>query len=812
MIKQNYAIKITDKEKSQILKDLFTEKKLYVFLVGAGISMDPPSCVPSARMFVRQLFKYYAPADETDRLSYLKSLRYEFLVEKVQNMFDKEIKFLDYLDLIKEPNAIHLFLANMILRYNYIITTNFDYLIELAVKKRLSIYPMYSTHHQKLKVIIQKEDYGQNVSFQYPIIKLHGSKWDCINRRLTKDSLITTLSALGRDREEGKTFSIEPYKKILIDYVTQNRDLIIMGYSGSDDFDISPMLAELNNIRNLVWIDHDPDGEFGDEEIYKFDSKNNLEEIERSKEISKLDKILSRLAIIKKINVFKIKAKTIIFVKKILAPIFHEQFYDLNETIPKDYINFDEYMKENHFKVSDSSKYKFAHEIYYDLGVVDAAERTALRCLELSIKENDISNQIYATNALGLIFLMKGQYNSALEKFEETLQLTIKHNQKNERFAVNLNIGKLYMKIGDLKNALQYTNEANNFITEETPDILKFALINNLGTIYRDLGDNPNAIKNIESALAIVERMGDLFGKALCLSNLSGIYTSQGNLNQALKLSLEALKIYEQLGDLADMSNTLNTIGNIYRFVGNYRDALKFLERAINISTETKNLRTKALASNSMGVIYYNLGKFNLAIENYVEAYNIRQQIGDLSGQATSLNNIGLIHRNQRQYDKALENFNQSIAIAEEIGEKKHLGIRYGNRASIYEVKGEFGKALEEYEKALSVEQSLENREGIANQLTNIGGIFGDLGKYEKLFRNYNDALDIYRQLNIKPGIANALNNLGVAYYKYKKDYSKSIEYLQESLKLYKEVGQTSMIMGVSQNLNHITQEYNKKR
>ena len=71
----------------------FPKEELYTFLAGAGISMDPPSNVPSARMFVKKLFQYYAPEDEIETLLNLESLRYEFLVEKVQNFFDERVGY-----------------------------------------------------------------------------------------------------------------------------------------------------------------------------------------------------------------------------------------------------------------------------------------------------------------------------------------------------------------------------------------------------------------------------------------------------------------------------------------------------------------------------------------------------------------------------------------------------------------------------------------------------------------------------------------------------------------------------------------------
>ncbi|MCJ7648087.1 MAG: hypothetical protein MUP85_05700, partial [Candidatus Lokiarchaeota archaeon] len=70
---EDLFLKIPEEEKLNEISTLFSEIRSYTFLVGAGISMDPPSCVPSARMFVNELFKYYAPKEEIESLSGLDS-------------------------------------------------------------------------------------------------------------------------------------------------------------------------------------------------------------------------------------------------------------------------------------------------------------------------------------------------------------------------------------------------------------------------------------------------------------------------------------------------------------------------------------------------------------------------------------------------------------------------------------------------------------------------------------------------------------------------------------------------------------------
>jgi tetratricopeptide (TPR) repeat protein len=789
-------------------KDLFSENKLYTYLVGAGISMDSPSCVPSARMFVHELFKYYVPVEEIEALLSIKSLRYEFLVEKIQNLFDSDLKFLDYLSEVKEPNAIHIFLVNMIMRYNYVITTNFDYLIEFALKKKLEMFPAFHDYHKKVMIIITKEDYQKNVSFQFPVIKIHGSKWDVIKGRKTKDSLITTISALGREREKGETFAIEPYKKPLINQVMDRRDLVIMGYSGSDDFDISPMLKELKNMKRIIWIEHDQSIDLGKEEIYKYKSIEDLSELD-SIEIPKTDYLLLELALNKNIEVYKIKAKTIIFVEEQLAKIYSESFEALRKDTPE-VLSFSDFMKENFFEAPISSKFRLAHELYFELGEIESAERMIQLGLTASKQENNKINKNYFINALGLVNLSKGNYDEALESFERSLELVEDIGFIAEKIALLFNIGEAYRKKGDLKNAFKSSIDAAALITEKTPNLLKFTVFNNLGILYRDKGDMSNAVKNIESALGITEKTGDLFRKSLCLNNIAGIKLSQGLLNPALNHALEALKIDEQLGNLDSMSNTLNTVGNIFRAAGQYSQALKYFEKAYQTAIKTKDLNIQALVLNSIGVIYFQTGKSEMAFEKYNDALEINKKIGNLSRQATNLNNIGMYYRSKRLFNEAIESFNQSISLTEKIGEKPNLGVRYGNKASIYEARREFDKAFDNYKKALSIEQALENLEGVAKQLTNIGGILGDLGRYEESIKNYEQALNIMEELGNKPDIANLLNNLGVIYYKYTKDHSTSLQFLQRALEIYKELNIPQMIADTKNTINFIEKQLNK--
>ena len=122
---------------------------------------------------------------------------------------------MDYYDIVTEPNVIHYFLANAIIHGNNVITTNFDYMIERALmeiidkEKQSNILPVI-TKQDFLEYLEPRRLIKRNY---YLLYKMHGSKKNIITMENTLDSLITTMSALGKEREKGKTFTIEPYKK-----------------------------------------------------------------------------------------------------------------------------------------------------------------------------------------------------------------------------------------------------------------------------------------------------------------------------------------------------------------------------------------------------------------------------------------------------------------------------------------------------------------------------------------------------------------------------------------------------------------------
>ncbi|MHA1340808.1 MAG: SIR2 family protein [Promethearchaeota archaeon] len=118
-------------------------------------------------------------------------------------------------------------------------TTNFDYLIETA----------FGVEDPRLRIVISENDFKKYSdpaqaysSNEIPLYKLHGSKKNLKSGEDTKQWIVATLDALGKQKKED-IFTVPAYQQKLFENIGKGRTLVVLGYSGDDDFDIMPALS-----------------------------------------------------------------------------------------------------------------------------------------------------------------------------------------------------------------------------------------------------------------------------------------------------------------------------------------------------------------------------------------------------------------------------------------------------------------------------------------------------------------------------------------------------------------------------------------
>jgi tetratricopeptide (TPR) repeat protein len=558
------------------IKELFNLKDNYTFLAGAGISSNPPSLLYPAQKICESLIKMYVPPEEIDKILEIKYLKYEVLIQLFQEAIDPELKLMNYFETVNNPNIIHFFLANAIKKGYYVATTNFDYLIEYALMDVITpkelIYPIitrrdFKTHSDPQKLF---------KSGKYPLYKLHGSVKNIIQNKKTRKSIITTTYALGRYRKGAESFETEEYKLPALTHLFNDRTIIIMGYSGSDEFDITPALLQSKDIKKIIWVNHNPAHlvEKSNEtiEVTQYKPTKQFSGLKKSKDSADFpEKLLLDIAThwkkLKKENtdilIYKIEANTPEFVKNVLGPHFlGVTNMDLSDKQLNPIIDFPKWVEITIGEVPPQKKYEFAFCIYEACEYLDDRLRLAYTQSNTSPKTKNvkISNpKGWDYVKLGFSYSNLEKNNLAMENFQKGLEIAKKSNDLT--LLVNALRG-----LADINRVLKKENVALMQIQESIkiseqlqswPNIAHGYL--SYAKILAQLGDFSKAFKCYEKTLQITEKTGDLKLKSWTLFYLGSTFLLMKDYENGFNSLKDALKIAQSLGE-NDLINEISIL------------------------------------------------------------------------------------------------------------------------------------------------------------------------------------------------------------------------------------------------------------
>lgn len=108
-------------------------------------------------------------------------------------------------------------------------------------------------------------------------------------------------------------------------------------------------------------------------------------------------------------------------------------------------------------------------------------------------------------------------------------------------------LGTLYVRRGDIKSAVQYLNEALTCSIRSGSRLAEGHALGGLGTCYLSVGIADRALGFLQQSLLIFEEIGDVWGQAIQLANLGDWNLSLGNLTEATSYFAKALAIYRHM-------------------------------------------------------------------------------------------------------------------------------------------------------------------------------------------------------------------------------------------------------------------------
>lgn len=235
--------------------------------------------------------------------------------------------------------------------------------------------------------------------------------------------------------------------------------------------------------------------------------------------------------------------------------------------------------------------------------------------------------------------------------------------------------GNVFFRLGDFDKALNLFENAVE-IAEKTNDVtLQGRAVGNIGSIYLYYADYDKALDYYNKSLILLEGTDRKIEYANVLGNVGNVYVYRSEYSEGLKYLKKSLHILEEMGSLYESARTLANIGILYFNIEDYKHALEYLEKAFRMFDFTWGDPMYAIICTNLANTYLNLNNNELALRYYEMALEFAETIGHKAEMATIMGNIGFAYSKTGNYDKALDCFKKGLAISEEINDAAGIGF-----------------------------------------------------------------------------------------------------------------------------------------
>lgn len=587
------------------------ENTKYVIIAGAGVSRDYPSEFPTAIQIINDIVCALS-SDDSIRRDLLRKdiregicdecklsgdfLRFETLIDAL-SLVDKKLNVLDAIKYYTNPNSNHYNLARLAIEGHYVFTPNFDDLIERAILD-LGYTP---------QTICSKNDFH---SFSFastnavPVFKLHGSYYQYTGNESRKIKAKRTMQAsLASILSKNDALLLDSCKIILLaECVKKSSEVIFVGYSGSDDFDIVPSLMSLN-LGNVLWINHN------EYVCYENTVKKYLDdEGGRSR-------LLRKQFDLSKGTVKLYDTNTCVF----LAALGKQQMP--NTTIQSIRTPFKKHIANWANELSEDEKKYIVGKLYQKLELYDKAIRQYTQIPQTSY--------YYIYSQLQLYSCLDQQ-----SKYDEALSML-----RSLKTIINIEEEKNCLEIIGAEAYLMYRRNENVEETEKRfLDVIRASgkssslrqnTMNNYALFLRDQSRIAEAMTYFKQSYNLAVKHGDLLRGCWAASNMANLQYDRGRIDDSEKILNKGCVHAEMLGDQRQVGVFENLLANISYLRGKLDLAIAYCNRSIERDEYLGNENDSSVNELLLGQCYFDQEDYRKASEHYEIALNLFNKSDD---------------------------------------------------------------------------------------------------------------------------------------------------------------------------------------
>lgn len=679
-----------------------------VAFTGAGVSIPPPSCLPSWLSINRGLITHMiettrAAVPEADFEQPIQDLLKQELPPEfvsqaiVERLRDKYFEVLQALD-ADEFNRNHELLAHLLKhrRLAAVITTNFDTLLEQACSEaRVS----------NLRIVVTPDDFSEFLNgdrqFEHPVIfKLHGTA-------TAPETFIDTLN----QRAKG----LPPATAETLTHVMANHPVLFLGYSGADlavNDNYLRMRAVAADAPGFFWS-HPPtsppdpavlnlSAHYGERAVfYEGWLPDWLDAVIANTGAIAVDKLPPMRGFTKE-KIEAIRQRRADAVDAHVARWCQEQEYGWCGLILADLLmhgglwdTIEEPLRaiaarlENDEGERKKNALGVAREILGiyltnkgdTAGAIEQFEGAASVWNDLDVVEPMVH---VATNGAIALF-QRGDNEGAKLWFNRALDLARQLDMRDAESTALGNLGMIAEAQGDYETAIGLQEQAVAIKTELGEEHDRIKGLVNLAIAQMQLKRLDEAERNLDTAVAATRRLGDMMGENVALTNLVNLHQMRGDLERAHTMIHTCIEQAERLGDEPKLATALLNLGQMQLYGLNQRDAAEqTLRRAVEIERRLGTGATRGQALVRLGEWHWLREEWDDAEALFREALPVAERLGAKAIHAQALRSLAMMCDRQEKLQEAEKLYQQAYEVAEPLDDPQILGPIAINLASMY--------------------------------------------------------------------------------------------------------------------------------
>ena len=303
-----------------------------------------------------------------------------------------------------------------------------------------------------------------------------------------------------------------------------------------------------------------------------------------------------------------------------------------------------------------------------------------------------------------------------------------------------------------------------------------------------------------DAAWALLEKsskMEDSLTKAESLVEMGKIKSKKGELKAAYELFSEALALADE--NTCMRAKALRGMGVVEGKLGNYAVAQDLLERSAKDSMAALDSKGMLLAHMELGNVLIGRGLYQDAIDHFSKC-----AAGFGPVDLTSVHiNLGIANASLNRVDEARTHLKNAVKLADEAGQPRSKAYAMVSLAELLVRADDVSTAKEHCFAALEILSELDDRLGVSAAYANLGLAERHSGNFEASEECYRESISILDGMGVPRSMGTRKLDYGLMLSE-KGEKERASVLLEESRKLFAEVGATDMLDRVSRELESL--------